>query len=166
LHQHMLKLQPAYTSGGREAVVVLAALFTAGWLVMLFNFKRIPERPVVIWASGISLLWVIVALLLVRYIDTGKSYRSVVEQMAKALPAQHGCIYGQALSEPQRAMLHYFGGILTVRLEKSRNRPDCDLLIIADNAKKPTHVGGPWKLVWQGSRPAEKQERFRLFHRQ
>ena len=163
LWKHMMDMQPAYQSGGRSIVIILAALFTFAWLVLLFNVKRRPDRPVITWAVGITMLWALVALLLVRYIDTGKTYRAVFVQLAQAVPESHGCIYSQALGEPQRAMLHYFGNILTVRLEKPGKRPDCDLLIIQDKGKSPIHVGGNWKLIWEGRRPGDKVERFRLY---
>jgi len=163
LWKHMMEMQPGYHSSGRTLAVLLAALFTLAWLVLLFNIKRRPERPVVIWALGITLIWALVALLLVRYIDTGKTYRSVFMQLAMALPDRHGCIYSQSLGEPQRAMLDYFGNIVTVRLEKPGQRPDCDLLILQDQGKSPSEVSGPWKLIWEGRRPGDKLERFRLY---
>ena len=165
LWKHMMDMQPAYHAGGRTLFVVVAALFTIAWLVMLFNVKRRPERPVIIWATGITMLWALVALLLVRYIDTGKTYRAVFTQLSQALPADHGCIYSQSLGEPQRAMLHYFGNILTERLEKGGKRPDCDLLIIQDRWKTPTEAHGTWKLIWEGRRPGDKVERFRLYRK-
>jgi 4-amino-4-deoxy-L-arabinose transferase-like glycosyltransferase len=163
LWKHMMDMQPAYDPGGRTFVVLLAALFTFAWLVLLFNIKRRPERPVITWATGITMLWALVALLLVKYIDTGKTYRAVFTQLSQALPSSHGCIYSQSLGQPQRAMLHYFGNILTVRLEKPGKRPDCDLLIMQDQWKSPTQVGGSWKLIWEGRRPGDKTERFRLY---
>ena len=163
LWKHMMDMQPAYQPGGRIVVVLLAALFTFAWLVLLFNVKRRPERPVITWATGITMFWALVALLLVRYIDTGKTYRAVFTQLSQALPASHGCIYSQSLGEPQRAMLHYFGNILTVRLEKPGKRPDCDLLITQDQWKSPTQAGSSWKLIWEGRRPGDKTERFRLY---
>jgi len=163
LWKHMLDMQPAYQSGGRAFVVMLAALFTFAWLLLLFNVKRRPERPVITWAVGITMLWALVALLLVRYIDTGNTYRAVFTQLSQAMPASHGCIYSQSLGKPQRAMLHYFGNILTVRLEKPGKRPDCDLLIIQDKWKSPSSVSSSWELIWEGRRPGDKMERFRLF---
>jgi hypothetical protein len=111
-------------------------------------------------------VWAIIALLLVRYIDTGKSYRSMVAHLEKALPARHGCISSEGLGEPHRAMLHYFGGILTDRLERSGRHPQCEFLITVDNGRRPGLSDGPWKLVWEGRRPADKQEHFRLYRRQ
>jgi 4-amino-4-deoxy-L-arabinose transferase-like glycosyltransferase len=163
LWKHMMEMQPGYQGGGRIAVVVIAALFTLAWLVLLFNIKRRPERSVITWAAGITMLWALVALLLVKYIDTGKTYRSVFTQLSHALPVNHGCIYSQSLGEPQRAMLDYFGNILTVRLEKSGKRPDCNFLIIQDRWKSPAHINGNWKLIWEGRRPGDKLERFRLY---
>jgi 4-amino-4-deoxy-L-arabinose transferase-like glycosyltransferase len=163
LWKHMMDMQPAYDSGGRALVVMLAALFTFAWLVVLFNVKRRPERPVITWAVGITMLWALAALLLMRYVDTGSTYRTVFTQLARAVPASHGCIYSQSLGKSQRAMLHYFGNILTVRLEKPGKRPDCDLLIIQDQWKSPTHVASSWKLIWEGRRPGDTKERFRLY---
>jgi len=163
LWKHMMDMQPNYQSEGRVVVVVLAALFTFAWLVLLFNVKRQPERPVITWAIGMTMIWALVALLLVRYIDTGKTYRAVFTQLSQAVPASHGCIYSKSLGEPQRAMLHYFGNIRTARLEKPGTPPNCDLLIIQDRTKSPTEVGDSWHLIWEGRRPGDKLERFRLY---
>ncbi len=166
LWKHMMDMQPAYHPEGRSLAVLIAALFTLAWLVLLFNIKRRPERPVITWAIGITMLWALVALLLVRYIDTGRSYRVVFTQLSQALPSDQGCIYSQSLGESQRAMLHYFGKVLTVRLEKTGKRPDCRWMIVQDNKlKSPANVVGPWRLVWEGRRPGDKLERYRLFRR-
>jgi 4-amino-4-deoxy-L-arabinose transferase-like glycosyltransferase len=163
LWKHMMDMQPAYHSEGRAFAVMLAALFTFAWAVLLFNVKRRPERPVITWAIGITMLWSLVALLLVGYIDTGKTYRAVFTQLSQTVPVSHGCIYSRALGESQRAMLHYFGNILTVRLEKPGKHPDCDLMIVQDNSQSPASVGSSWKLIWEGRRPGDKLERFRLY---
>ncbi len=163
LWRHMMKLQPDYHAHVHPLMIALAFIFTAAWFVLLFNVRRSPERPVVIWAAGVTTIWTLVALLLVNYIDTGKSYRSMVMQLSQALPSGHRCVYSQSLGEPQRAMLHYFANIITVRLEKSGPRPDCDLLIVQDNWKDPGEAGGPWEMIWEGRRPGDKAERYRLY---
>lgn len=163
LWKHMMKLQPDYFSAAHPLAIVTAAVITAAWFVLLFNIKRTPERPVAIWAAGVTTIWALIGLLLVNYIDTGKTYRTVVAQLVAALPHRHGCIYSQSLGEPQRAMLYYFGNITTERLEKNGPRPDCDLLITQDNWKKAGELGPPWKMIWQGRRPGDKQERYRLY---
>jgi 4-amino-4-deoxy-L-arabinose transferase-like glycosyltransferase len=163
LHRHMMKLQPDYLTSAHPLAVTVAALVTAAWFVLLFNLKRTPERPVAIWAAGVTMLWALIGLILVNYIDTGKTYRGMVANLVAALPEKYGCIYSQSLGEPQRAMLYYFGNITTERLEKSGPRPDCDLLITQDNWKDPGKLGAPWALVWEGRRPGDKHERYRLY---
>jgi len=163
LGRHMMKMQPEFQAHTHPLVILLAFAFTAAWFVLLFNVKRSAERPVIIWAAGLTIVWTLVALLLVNYIDTGKSYRSMVAKLSQAIPDGHRCIYSQSLGESQRAMLHYFASIITVRLEKSGPRPDCDLLITQDNWKDPGQAGGPWEMIWEGRRPGDKQERYRLY---
>lgn len=163
LSDHMREMQPAYETGTHPLAVLFALAFTAVWLVLLFNIKRAPVRPVILWAAGNTVVWAIVSLLLVSYIDTGKTYRSMVAQLASAIPESRRCIYSQSVGDAQRAMLHYFGDILTVRLEKSGPRPDCDLLITQDNWKNPGRAGGQWEMIWEGRRPGDKQERYRLY---
>jgi len=163
LWKHMMKLQPEYLSTAHPLAVLLAILITAAWFVLLFNIKRTAERPVAIWAAGVTAIWALIGLLLVNYIDTGRTYRTMVAQLVAALPEKYGCIYSQSLGEPQRAMLYYFGNVTTERLEKNGPRPDCDLLITQDNWKNPGELGPPWQIVWQGRRPGDKQERFRLY---
>ena len=163
LWKHMMKLQPDYFSAAHPFAILVAVLITAAWFVLLFNIKRTAERPVAIWAAGVTTIWALIGLLLVNYIDTGKTYRTMVAQLTAALPPQYGCIYSQSLGEPQRAMLYYFGNVTTERLEKNGPRPDCDLLITQDNWKTPGEIGPPWQIVWQGRRPGDKQERYRLY---
>jgi 4-amino-4-deoxy-L-arabinose transferase-like glycosyltransferase len=163
LGEHMMEMQPEYPAHTHPLVILVALAFTTAWFVLVFNVRRSAERPVIIWAAGVTIVWALVALLLVNYIDTGKSYRSMVMRLSQAIPSGHGCIYSQSLSEPQRAMLHYFANIITVRLEKSGPRPDCDLLITQANWDDPAQAGEPWEMIWEGRRPGDKDERYRLY---
>ena len=163
LGRHMMEMQPEYHAQTHPLVILVAFVFTAAWFVLLFNVRRSAERPVIIWAAGVTIIWTLVTLLLVNYIDTGKNYRSMVAKLSQAIPAGHRCIYSQSLGEPQRALLHYFANIFTVRLEKSGPRPNCDLLITLDNWNDPGEAGGPWEMIWEGRRPGDKAERYRLY---
>ncbi|HWQ37794.1 MAG TPA: hypothetical protein VNM24_04155 [Burkholderiales bacterium] len=165
LADHMFELQPAYAPNTHPLIIVLAALITVVWLALVFNVKRAPERPVILWAAGLTTVWTLIATLMVGWIDTGKTYRDVIGRLAQALPASHGCIYSQGLGEPQRAMLDYFAQITTVRLERAGERPRCELLITQDNWDQPQVLGAPWELIWEGQRPGDKEERYRLYRR-
>lgn len=60
------------TSGVRIAA---AAALTLAWLALVSNFGRSNERAVVNWSCGMALVWAVFNLLLVGYVDSGKSYR-------------------------------------------------------------------------------------------
>jgi 4-amino-4-deoxy-L-arabinose transferase-like glycosyltransferase len=165
LADRMLDMQPAYIPLVPPLIVVLALLFTFTWLVLVFNVKRTPERPVILWAAGVTTVWTLVALLLVNWIDTGKTYRLVVAELSAALPEVRGCVASQGLGEPQRAMLDYFAQITTLRLETPGEKPNCDWLIIQDNWNQPQVMGLPWELAWEGRRPGDREERYRLYRR-
>jgi hypothetical protein len=164
LSDHMYELQPAVTDSPHPIAVLLAGAITLGWLVLVFNIKRSAERPVILWAASLTTVWALIASLIVNWIDTGKSYRDVFAELVAAVPPGHGCISSQGLGEPQRAMLDYFANILTERLEREGG-PQCDLLITQDSWTQPQVLGAPWELLWEGRRPGDKQERYRLYRR-
>jgi 4-amino-4-deoxy-L-arabinose transferase-like glycosyltransferase len=165
LAEHMQELQPAYEPARHPLTFALALLFTATWLLIVFNIKRTPERPVILWGAGVTTVWALVVLLLFAWIDTGKSYRGMVDDLKSAMHGREGCIYSQGLGETQRAMLDYHGQIVTHRLEAPGERPRCDLLVTQDNWNQTGVVGAPWNLIWEGGRPGDYNERYRLYGR-
>src|SRR5271166_2845144 len=66
------------------------------------------------WAAGMILAWGLFATIWLPYVDSRRSYRSVAESLAAALPPGT-CVAARNLGEPQRALLEYFAGIVTVR---------------------------------------------------
>ena len=134
-------------------------------MLIVFNIKRGPERPVILWGAGMTTSWALVVLLLFAWIDTGKSYRGMVNDLKAAMHGREGCIYSQGLGETQRAMLDYHGQIVTHRLEAPGERPRCDLLVTQDSWKQTGMVGAPWDLIWEGGRSGDSNERYRLYGR-
>ncbi|MEX0959510.1 MAG: hypothetical protein WDZ63_09505 [Burkholderiales bacterium] len=165
LAEHMQELQPEYFASTHPMTIVLALLLTVAWFLIVFNIKRTPERAVILWGAGVTTAWALVVLLLFGWIDTGKSYRSMVNELKAELPAGHGCIYSQGLGETQRAMLDYHGQLVTVRLETPGERPRCELLITQDSWNIAGAMGTPWSLLWEGGRPGDRHERYRLYER-
>ena len=125
LHAHLHRMQPGYEPGFKSLPFFLGALYTLAWLAALGALRRSPERPLYTWAAGISTVWALLAILFVGYINTGKSYRSMVLALEQALPPKHRCISSRELGESQRAMLHYYAGLITYRDEvETRRRPE------------------------------------------
>jgi hypothetical protein len=84
--------------------------------------------------------------------------------MAAHLPAQ-GCVASRNLGEPQRALLRYFTGLVTVREEVSP-RHDCATLLVQfgrTDGVPPAPDG--WAVEWEGRRRGDDTERFVLYRK-
>jgi len=165
LHVHLHTMQPGYEPGFKWLPFTLAALYTAGWIVLLLRLKKSRERPVIAWAASMTMVWGLLAILFVGWVDAGKSYRSMIADMQKALPPKYQCIASQNLGEPQRAMLHYFANIITFRLDNPERQRDCDLMLVHGVASEEYVPLGPWEKIWEGARPGDNVERYRLYQR-
>lgn len=164
LHAHLHRIQPGYAPGFKGFAFTVAACYTLAWFVLLARLKRIPERPVIAWAAGVTVIWGLLNSLFLPWIDTGKSYRSVFVSMQQSMPAQYRCVASRNLAESQRAILHYVSHIVTHRQEVAARRRDCDLLLIQGVAREEISPSG-WRKIWEGARPGDKVERYRLYRR-
>lgn len=120
------------------------------------------RRATLNWASGVTLVWVLAMTLWLPWLDSGKSYRGMVESLKQSMPAHYDCIGGENLGEGQRAMLHYFGNIITRHDPQQR----CDLrLIQGSKLSRPPLDKTHWKRIWDGSRKGSKSEYYWLYQR-
>jgi 4-amino-4-deoxy-L-arabinose transferase-like glycosyltransferase len=165
LHNHLHTIRPGYDFGFRWLPFVLGLIYSAGWFVLLAKLKRGAERPLIVWAGGITAVWALAATLFIGWVDTQKSYRSMIADMGRAIPAQHRCMASRDVGEAQRAMLHYFAGIKTVRVETRPQAFSCDLLLVQGRPLDEQMMTSDWKKIWEGHRPGDKDERFRLYQK-
>ena len=85
---------------------------------------------------------------------------------SESLPPQYSCIASLNLGEPQRAMLHYFANIITYRVDvPARRRDDCDLALVQGVASEEHVPLGAWRKIWEGTRPGDRVEQYRLYLR-
>ena len=165
LHAHLHRMQPGYTPGFKLLPFALGALYTVAWFVVLARLKRHSQRPAIVWGAGVTVTWSLLAILFIGWIDTGKSYRGMINSMAAALPPAYRCISSRELGDPQRAMLQYFADIVTYREEAAERRRDCDLMLVQGVPQEESAPPGNWIKVWEGNRPGDKAERYRLYRR-
>jgi 4-amino-4-deoxy-L-arabinose transferase-like glycosyltransferase len=166
LAEHIFSLQPEYQAQTRILAMLAAIAVTIIWFVLVFNVKRSPERPFILWAAGMTTGWALAVLLLFHWIDAGKTYRSMVVEMSAHMPQEYKCIISQDVGDAQRAMLDYFGGIVTSQIYSRNGKHSCDLLITQDHWEDGNIIGAPWRLLWEGSRAGDRNERFRLYRRE
>ena len=154
--------QPGFEPEFQTAPFVIAIAATVLWLILAWRAGRSMRRAVLNWLSGITLIWILAMTLWLPWLDSGKSYRSMVASLQHAMPQQYQCIGYSYLGEGQRAMLHYFGGIIARHDPKYR----CDLrLIQGDRLSKPLLDETRWEKIWEGSRKGDKGEHYRLYRK-
>ena len=159
---HWLKdYQPGFEPTFHPTSFWIALVFTVLWIIMVWRVGRSMRRAVVNWTGGVTLIWILAMTLWLPWLDSGKSYRGMVASLAEALPAQHDCIASRYLGDGQKAMLHYFGNILTQPGMEST----CDLLLMQGNLSKTDQQQGNWQTIWTGGRRGDKVERYYLYRR-
>lgn len=160
--QWLKDYQPGFEPAFHATPFWIALTVSVLWMVLVWRVGRSMRRAVVNWAAGTTLLWVLAMTLWLPWLESGKSYRNMVVSLQHALPANHGCIGGEHLGNGQRAMLQYFGDILTQR----HARNSCDLLLVQGAVvARPVRDESQWKKIWEGSRTGDKHERYRLYQR-
>jgi len=165
LHEHLHRIRPGYAPGFKLLPFALGLAYSLFWLAVLASFRKTPMRPVVVWGAGITTIWALIATLFLGWADAVKSYRSVVVSMQNALPKKYDCVSSRDLGDAQRAMLHYFADIVTHRDEVPARKRECELLLVQGHPLVEVIPSGPWKKIWEGGRPGDKDERYRLYRR-
>lgn len=139
----------------------IALAVTVLWVLLVWRVGRSIRRSVTNWAAGVTLLWILSMTLWLPWLDFNKSYRTMVTSLAAALPEEHGCIASRYLGDGQKAMLHYFGNILT----RPGAELKCDLLLTQGNLSRSDQQQGAWKTLWTGGRRGQKGDRYYLYQR-
>jgi 4-amino-4-deoxy-L-arabinose transferase-like glycosyltransferase len=171
LARNAFKLAPGFKPEFSWITFLIAAVATACWFVLV-NW-RISRRPQVLWravvlsSGGVILCWLLLMTLWLPWGNYMKSYAGVAQQIAVALPPTAQCVTSD-VGPAQRASFAFFGQI---PFSRDGNRR-CDLLLLQDKARNGDTAeallernGEPWQLLWQGHRPADRDERYRLYRR-
>lgn len=141
----------------------ISIVFSVLWVALVARIGPSNRRAFINWAGGITLAWVMAMTLWLPFIDTVKSYRPTFWSLKQALPADWQCLASQGLGESQRALLHYFAGIVTRRAERAGDASGCELLLIQTTASDKNSPGEAWEKIWEGTRPGDRHERYRLY---
>ncbi len=95
-----------------------------------------------------------------------KSYAGVAQQIALKLPSGQHCVDSN-VGAAQRASFAYFGKLPFAQFSSAK----CNLYLLQDSVRNKGEVtpynlaGGQWKLLWEGRRPSDRDERFRFYQR-
>jgi 4-amino-4-deoxy-L-arabinose transferase-like glycosyltransferase len=163
VHAMLLAYQPAFVA--KVHWIHLGAALGATGLAVWMLPRRAPHASFAVaqWGVAAALCWCLIATLWTPYLNAGKSYRTMVISLVRELPA--GCVASLHLGEPQRALLQYFAGLVTVRVEVE---PDASCSALLTQGWRVGGAPAPapnWTLVWEGSRPGDDRELYRLYRR-
>ncbi|CAN5166333.1 hypothetical protein BH11PSE11_BH11PSE11_18170 [soil metagenome] len=170
LAKNAYKLAPGFKPEFSLSAFLVAAAATAGWIWLVH--WRISRHPSVLWravvlsSGGVILCWLLLTTLWLPWINYGKSYAGVAQQISRKLPSTRECVDSN-VGPAQRASFAYFGQIAFARFDNIA----CDYLLLQDSTQKKDDeklfkgFEGNWQLLWEGGRPTDRDERFRLFQR-
>ncbi len=146
------------------AEFALAVIASVICLTTIMAARHDDRRPIIHWTAGIAMLWTLAMTLWLPVIDEQKSYRRMLNAMHAAMPPSFDCIASRNLGEPQRALLDYYFGITTSRLEKGSGA-DCHLRLEQSSTGSIHSDPAGYSKIWEGARPGDSSERYRLFQR-
>jgi len=159
------KLEPGFTASFEPLPFAVALGATLLWVAAIARSERTVLRGITHWSYGITICWVLVMTLLLPWIDYGKTYRPVAQGMRFAMAADargggDACVASRNLGLAERASLHTLG-----ELQFGSER-QCRWLIVQGSQKQAAPSLPGWRLAWQGNRPGDRDERFRLYKKQ
>ena len=168
--RNAFKLAPGFEPEFNVVALLIAASATVGWICLVHC--RISRGPSVLWRAvvlstgGVILCWLLLMTLWLPWLNYGKSYAGVARQIAGQLPRTSYCVESN-VGPAQRASVAYFGGVDFAR----DGEHHCRYLLLQDSLSQRNSRqlllawGGEWKLLWEGRRPSDRDERFRLYQR-
>ena len=156
-------LSPGYVAHVPAVPFLFGFAATTAWIAVLCLAPRGELRMPMVWLAGVTVAWALAMSVWLPFLDHAKSYRSVVADFQRNL-APGGCVASRNLTEPQRAVFHYFAGVLTLREGTEGAEACAQLLVHSSSSIEPPRPRG-WKLAWRGTRPGDDKEYFWLFSR-
>ncbi|WP_158934622.1 glycosyltransferase family 39 protein [Burkholderia sp. S171] len=166
LARNLARLAPGFQPEFKILSLVCAVAVTICWFSLarwrLARHPKVLWRSVVLSSAGTTLMWVLLMTLWLPVVNYSRTYRDVAEQIADHLPPDYTCISPVRLGDAQLATFAYFGGMHFAFDE------DCDVILRQDTQDygEPSSISAfEWKLVWEGRRVADRDERFRLYVR-
>lgn len=142
--------------------LLLALVATFIWIATIRN-KRSNRAAVTDWAVGLTMAWSLLMALWLPMIDSAKSYKSVMLSMQKSLPRKTSCINSRGVGQSQQALLDYYTDLKLKPID-NQQAPDCRVLLIQHSRNnKAVEPSDGWSLIWEGKRPADRHEYFKLY---
>jgi hypothetical protein len=166
LSRNIARLVPEFVPQFSWLALILGALLTLGWILLVMRPPRSPLRPAMSWATGVTFVWTIANLLFGGFVDRDKRYDEIAAGLKAALQSQtHICIAAEGMGTSQLAAFAYLEN-LAFETHPSKTAA-CEWLLVYRSAHEPgPHPGDAWSLYWQAERGRRRTaETFKLYRR-
>jgi 4-amino-4-deoxy-L-arabinose transferase-like glycosyltransferase len=176
-----------YKTQDISVALVFGVCASVAWIVLIWwrtsRHTRTLWRPVALSSAGMVLAWFLLMTLWLPIFNYKKTYTDLAHTLAAQVDPRHQCISTVGVSASQRALFMQGGPLkfeavsyAQIRIRRGaqitneagfnpKTLPStCDYLLIEDRSDRPR--AGPdasWSKVWEGRRPSDRRERFRLF---
>ncbi len=166
LARNLARLVPGFQAHFNAPACVIALSATGCWIALarwrLACYPKALWRSVVLSSAGTTLMWVLLMTLWLPFVNDGRTYRDVAMRISAHLPAHYRCIRPMQVGDAQLASFAYLG-----RMRFSLDNPSCDVVLRQSTRYYALPLLSPliWKQVWEGHRPADRDERFQLYLR-
>ncbi|MBL8447951.1 MAG: hypothetical protein JNJ44_11115 [Zoogloeaceae bacterium] len=166
LARQLVKLAPGFRLEFSLGPGIVGGILVAGWLALVWNAPRSPNRGAINWATGTTMLWTLAVILLMPWFDHGKSYRPAAEGLARTAHAIRAeCIAVEEISPSLRASLSYFTEIPLAPLATWGH--SCSLRLVAMDHREalpalPSSARRVWEYRRGGGRQLEVLQLYRL----
>ena len=161
---NVAKLSPGYEN--RFSLIALAFAMVAtiawAWLVKWRTGRsRHPLwKSLVLPAGGVSLCWLIVMTLLLPPLDNARGYRSMVQRIARQMPAS-ACIAAPEMTRAQVVALEYLGGFRVDAVTPAA-ATRCEFLLLARTQKA---AAPPWEFIGRERRNRNDDDVIDIYRR-
>ena len=159
------QLAPDFRPGNLLDEIVLGLAATVAWLALVR--WRVSRQPRMIWravmlsSAGLVLTWFLLMTLWLPMFNERNTYRDIGQAVGRQIPDGE-CVGTRRLNLTSRASIAYFGEV------QYGGEDSCPWLLIEDHGPlvrmiAPQEPG--WRRIWEGARPSDRDERFRLYRR-
>jgi hypothetical protein len=158
------RLEPGFVAQAHWGNFAIALAASLAWILVVARSERTPLRGIVHWCYGTTFVWLLLMTLWLPWIDYGRSYRPVALSLKAAMTARAGsgnaCVSTAPLGLAERASFAYFADIRFGEMAEN-----CAWLLVQGARSDVTRAPTGMRLAWEGNRPGDRSERFRLYQR-
>ncbi len=166
--RNVIKLAPGFVSEFSALSLVLAIVGTLAWIWLVRwrtgRNQHALWKSLVLPASGVALCWLLMMTLMLPVVDYARSFRPLVNQVAKHVPADE-CIAAPSVPRSLQAALEYFGKFRVDGTDGAKNT-DCKYLLQIEARRGKSAAPPGWTRVARESLPTDHTDWTVIYRRQ